>query len=168
MARKLRNMALLLMAFAMATGTSYAIVRYLAQEALQEKRIDPETMREAQLLRAHTNELIDLMNEYTEHLPPETPAPSPRTKSWIDQTFRPRIDDHRLRQGEGSPIDTQAFINIIQATDTLATTAVHPADQHLRRRAASEIRNAAQTTQAHIEGLGIEVHMPHPPRKPLF
>ena len=168
MPMKLRNAALVIIAFAAATGMSYGVVRYLARDALHHAHIDPTALRETQLLRSYANELVDLMNEYIEHVGWGTPAPGPRAKSWIDEAFRPRLDALRLRLDEGVPLGIEPFAHLVQAADTLAAMAGHPADQHLRQRAASEVRRAAESVQAHIHQLGMEAHLPNPARKPLF
>jgi len=163
-----RYMLLLTLSCLLSMIIAYALVRHLTRGQTVLRKVDPEAIQQARLLRRDTNQLVALANEYSQRLPQDTKAPAPATIQWIDGAFRPELNALRQRMDEEFPTDTPLCRTLSATADRAAAMAAHPDDAELRRRALRDIEAAAARIEKHLDTLGLEHWLPQPPLKPRF
>jgi hypothetical protein len=150
----LRYLLMIVLGTGLSIGLSYGTVRYLSKEMRQSSRPDAAQVRTVRHLRFCANELARLAGDYLERLPLDTKTPKPPVRQWIEQGFRPHLDELQRRIKEAPDLNQiPSFQALTAAADRAVIMANHPEDQELRRRTLQDIQTSTQDVQTYLAGL---------------
>ncbi len=148
---------------------SYGMVRFLTRGMTIVPTVEPESIYQARLLRAWSNELVELTGDYLQRLPSDVKAPSPGTRNWIERSFRPQMEDVRRRMAEVETwADLGAYRALSAAVDRTLAMAGHPNDTELRGLTAQEVVRAARAVEDYILQRRLSSYLAVPAKRPAF
>jgi len=148
---------------------SYGMVRFLMSGMTIVPTVEPESIYQARLLRAWTNELVELTGDYLKRLPLDVKTPSPGARNWIERSFRPQMEDLRRRIAEAETwADLDAYRALNAAVDRTLAMASHPNDTELRGLTAQEVVRAANTVEDYIMRRRLSSYLVVPAKRPTF
>lgn len=150
-----------------ATGVSFGVMRYLAEEHIQARRPDPARMWEANQLRDFNNELVQLCNGYIRRYP-TTGAPSVEVQAWIDREFRPELQYLRERIHGSSVREHPLALDLISATDRAIAMARHGSSAAVRRQTLAQVSASSAAVEGWIDSLGLGNRLARPAEAPRF
>ena len=143
-------------------GLSYTVVRYLTQEFRMVHQPSPAAIQKATLLRAHTNALAALTEEYLTQIPLDAPSVSPAARQWVQQVFQKRLRDLRDRMDDERLVYLPPYRDLLAATERCTAMAAHPGNLELRRQTAAAVRLAAKQVNAYLQETGLAAHVSEP------
>jgi len=164
---KLRYFITLLLGCVVSMAVSYGVVRYLSQGLTHDPVPESAEVRDAEQLRQFSNALLRLTAEYLNHLPQNVQAPSHGFRTWLEQDFRPRLNNLR-RQMAGAPVSGEALTRLLAAADGVAKMTTHPAQGDLQREVLRKVREAAVAVEAQIAAVRADLYLSQPPLMPGF
>lgn len=147
---------------------SFIMVRHLTQDMSRTPASDPETIRQATLLRQFSNGLLTLAEEYVQQIPLEAEYPTPDRIQWAAKTFLPKLNDLRQRMDDDTLVYLPAYRNLLAALDRITTMASHPEDNTLKKHALNGILEAATATEQYLESRSVSPLLPDSPKKVSF
>ncbi|MFP4499451.1 MAG: hypothetical protein ACLFTT_00495 [Candidatus Hydrogenedentota bacterium] len=103
-ARQIRWLLMLLAAlagFLVSMGVSFWGVQYMLSYEQQTIPPDADSRAHGETLCALANDLVDLAQQYRDHVPQGTHRLRPQTARWFAQDFVPRVNHYKLRLSEG-------------------------------------------------------------------
>lgn len=157
-----RFLALTLLACLLGMGISYFTVRYLTRNLSTETRVDAAEIQRAQLLRSCSNGLLKLVEDYLEQVPDKDKAAKPAARRWIEQVFRPGINQLRLRLAGDAVLLSPPGGGLLSATG-LAATLRGRGGEAGRRRLAGEALRASAAVERYIASLEMGRYLGEPP-----
>lgn len=140
-------------------AVSFAVVHYLARDAVAAKHVDPALIRRANMLRDFRNELTALCNNYARRIPADPTRASQNDVRWVEKVFRPELQFLQQRMDETIREDTPESIQLEAAAARCAAMARRPTDGAIR---AATLREAAATVaavEAWIVAEGVETRL---------
>lgn len=158
----LRFLALTLLACLVSMGISYFTVRYLTRNLSAEDRVDAADIQRAQLLRSCSNELLKLVEGYLERAPDKDKAAKPVARRWIEQVFRPGINQLRLRLADDVILSIPPGGGLLSAAD-LAASLRGRSGEAGRRRVAGEALRASAAVERYITAREMDRYLGEPP-----
>jgi len=124
---------------------SFAVVHYLARDAVAAKHEDPALVRRANMLRDFSNELVTLCNGYAKRIPVDPTRASQNDLLWVEKVFRSELQFLQQRMEETIREQTQESIQLEASAARCAAMARRFSDGAIR---SSALREAAATVAA--------------------
>lgn len=164
----LRRSALLFLALSgcvAAMGFSYYLVRFQARsEKMRAPR--PERILRARQLRAWSNELVLLTNDFLAEAP-AVPL-STASQAWVRGRFLPRALGLRRRIAAETASSGPSRTALLHAADRLLSLARYPEDTALRRAVLADVHRAATRTEQYLHQHGLAPFLRAPRELPAF
>ena len=150
---RIRYFVFLLFSCGLAMALSFGLVLGMARRQVHETTLDTTTLQEADALRALSNELALLLDEYLGRIALEPLEPSGAFKTWVSDSFRPRLNDlrQRITDAKVSPHILEALAN---AGNAVSVMAQRPDQGALRRAAIKDVLEARDAVEGRIADLG--------------
>jgi LPS O-antigen subunit length determinant protein (WzzB/FepE family) len=158
-------MTLAALALISGMGVSFLMVRQYTRDLRMTETVPPEALHRARLLRGYSNDLISLMNAYTERFPDEARAPRPGVQQWIEREFIPRLKALRQQMAEQGVTQYSTGRDLEKAADRAAAMAAHPADSALRQAVLRDLAKAADNAERFIREQELGPYLPAPPAR---
>lgn len=158
----LGSVKVLVMAGLLGAGSmvvSYSVVYWLAKDSIAEKTVDAALVRQANVLRDFSNELVVLCNDYARRVPVDGTPLSEPTRVWVEKVVRPELQFLQRRMSESSLLDSSESVQLEATVARCAAMARRPGDAVL---CAAALREAAATVgmvEAWIATSGVETRL---------
>lgn len=149
---RIRYLVFLLLSCGLAMAISFGLVLGMARRHGHEAKQDATTIEEADALRALSNELVLLLDEYLERVAPESSDPSSAFKTWVSESFRPRLNDFRQRITD-SKVSSRILESLAKAGNAVSAMAQRPEQDALRRAAIKDVLDARDAVEGHVADL---------------
>lgn len=150
------------LACAVSIAVGYVGVRYYAQGFGDPMTPPEERISAARTLRGYANELSTLASAINDRTGSQWDGPGQEeTKTWIEEEFRPRLNDLRRRLS-GSAIEHDAIVRLLAAADSVANLASQPQSEAHRRQMRDSVISAVGDAESAIVDLGVARYIPEP------
>lgn len=140
---------------AISMAVSFAVVNYLARDAIAAKHVDPALIRRANVLRDFSNELTTLCNDYAKRIPADPTRASQNDRRWSEKVFRSELQFLQQRMDETFREDSDESISLEAAAARCAAMARRPEDGAIRAAALQEAATTVTAIDAWIEAEGL-------------
>ena len=144
---------------------SYYLVRTLAHTGAATPP-PARHVEQARLLRAWSNELVLLANDFLAHT--GAPPIGTEARAWLNNRFHPRTVALRRRLAAAVDCELPPRTALLHAADRLVSLARHPETPALRRAALRDVHRAATRAEAYVERHGLAPFLRTPRELPAF
>lgn len=149
---KIRYWLGLLAALALSMLFSFLGVRWYTQDMTSPWVAEEAVLREAQLIRGFSNDLIQLQALYNNRA---SQIEGGALQRWIEQDFLPRLNGFRNRLRNTQGMDEAVQARFLATTDKMAAMAVRPGDGDLQRSANEAVLELTSIAEEHMGVLGM-------------
>ncbi len=164
----MRSTAFLLLALT-ACLASMAFAYFLVRASARSSGASPpspKAIEHGRALRAWSNELVELTNDFLARAP--TVPIGAGARNWVDGRFFSRALQLRHRIAETTKNTLPPRDALLHAADRLGSLARHPEDVLLRRAVLADVWRAAERTEAYIAEQGLAPFLRMPRELPAF
>jgi hypothetical protein len=144
---------------ALSMAVSFAVVNYLARDAVAAKHADPALIRRANILRDFSNELTTLCNDYAKRIPVDPTRASQNDQLWVEKVFRSELQFLQQRMDETIREDSPESIQLEATAARCAAMARRPGDGATRAAALQEAAKTVAAIEAWIAAEGVDTRL---------